>query len=151
MKRHPNQHKVKVKEHSSVIPYPPGYKGQPLTAELIDFSDQLLNCPVEYRGLFMILIKQFALELGCGNSELSREYLTAIANGEVAIWNNEDLPAIVFVSIEEQHGCTRQRVLKIMPTLQLAEISGIVVDASEVTARANDAQTTHKTFAGVFH
>lgn len=154
MKHRSTQHKVKATQERSVITYPPGYKGQPLTQDRIFFSDRLVNCAEEYRGIFTILIKQFAFDMGCGKSERSREYLKAIACGGETIWCNADLPAVVFLSIEEQCGCTRKRVLKIMPTLQLAELNGIVVDASGVgldDAGASDVQTPAKTFAGVFN
>lgn len=154
MKHRSAQHKEKAKQVRSVIPYPPGYKGQPLTQEVIFFSDRLVNCAEEYRGIFSILLKQFAVEMGCGDSERSRNYLNAIANGKDTIWFNEYLPAVVFVSIEEQYGDTLKRVLKIMPTLQLAEMMEIVDVESGVNrdnVSASDAQTPAKTFAGVFN
>ena len=86
MKHRSTQRKVKATQERSVITYPPGYKGQPLTKERILFSDQLLTCAEEYRGIFTILLKQFAFDMGCGKSERSREYLKAIACGGVTLW-----------------------------------------------------------------
>lgn len=152
MKHCSAQHKVKAKHDRSVIPYPPGYEGQPLTQELIYFSDRLLTCSEEYLGIFPILLKQFAVDLGCGDSERSRDYLKAIADGVGVIWYHADLPAIAFLSIEEQCNHTSKRVLRIMPTLQLVEFTGIIDAGSRVyrdDAGASDTQTPIGTFAGV--
>ena len=154
MKHRSEQDKVKTKQDRPFIPYPPGYKGQPLTQQLIFFSDRLLNCPEEYRGIFTILLKEFALDLGCGDSEHSRDYLKAIADGVEAIWNHADFPAIAFLNIEEQCNHTSKRVLRIMPTLQLGELTGIVDADSGVgrdDAGASHTQTPVGTFAGVFN
>lgn len=153
MKHRQAQCKVKLKQVSSVIQYPPGYKGQPLTQELIGFSERLDDCPEEYRGIFHILIKQFAYDMGCGDSERSREYLKAIACGGEVIWCHEDLPSVVFISMEVQRGSTRKRVLKIMPTSQLIEINEIAINASRVylgDAVATDTQPPLKAFIGTF-
>lgn len=151
MKHRSAQHKVKANQDSSVITYPPGYKGQRLTEDSVYFSDRLMNCPEDYRGIFKILIQQFAVDLGCGDSERSRNYLKAVADGVEAIWYNDDLPAIVFLSMDEKCHNTSKRVLRIMPTLQLDEL--IVDDdvGSEVNrddVSASDAETPDATFAG---
>lgn len=151
MKHRSTQHKVKANQDSSVITYPPGYKGQPLTEDSVFFSDRLMNCPEDYRGIFKILIQQFAVDLGCGDSERSRNYLKAVADGVEAIWYNDDLPAIVFLSIDEKCRNTSKRVLRIMPTLQLDELIvdddvGSEVNRDDVTA--SDAETPDPTFAG---
>lgn len=154
MKHRSAQRKVKENQDCSVITYPPGYKGQPLTKELILFSDQLLTCPQEYRGIFTILLKQFAFDMGCGDSERSREYLKAIACGGLTLWYTQDLPAVVFVSTDEECGNTRKRVLKIMPKHQFWKLSGI--DDSELgvywgDAGANSSETPDEVFARVLN
>ena len=141
MKGHSKQKIVKINRHTPLIPYPPGYMGQPLTVELVDFCDELPVCPEEYRGLMKILLKQFALEMGCGNSKKSRDYLASISNGETIVWWHEYLNGIGFVSIEEQRGRKRQRVLQIMPTSRMLEL-GYIDELAVVSTAATDVQTS---------
>ena len=96
MKGHSKQKIVKINRHTPLIPYPPGYMGQPLTVGLVEFYDELPDCPKEYRGLMKILLKQFALEMGCGNSKKSRDYLALISKGETVLWWHVHLNGIGF-------------------------------------------------------
>ena len=130
MKHRSELHKLKAKQDRSVIPYPPGYEQQSLTKELVLFSDHLLTCVKEYREIFTILLKQFEIELECGDSKRNRYYLEAIANNEQIIWYNEDLPTGVFVSVEEQFNRIHKSVLRIMKLLDLIELNRISDDES---------------------
>lgn len=122
MKRRQEQHDLKATQARSVIPYPPGYRGQALTDDTIMFSERLTSCPEEYRGIMMILLKLFAAEVGCGETKTSRDYLDAITSDGLVVWSHADLPTVSLVSIVEWDGCNAfKRVLKIMPTTQLPE------------------------------
>ncbi len=145
MKGHSKQQTVKINRQTPLIPYPPGYEGQPLTVGLVDFCDELPDCPEEYRGLMKILLKQFALEMGCGNSKKSRDYLALISKGETVLWWHVHLNGIGFVSIEEQRGRKRQRVLKIMPTRRMLEL-GYIDEVAVVSTAASDVQTSVITY-----
>ena len=154
MKCNSTQDKVKAEHEHPVIPYPPGYKGQSLTSDLITFSEKLSSCPEEYRGIFIILLTHFAEDMGCGDSEMSREYLKAIANDGVAIWYDEDLLGVVFVSLMEECNNTRKRILKIMPTNQLAELSGDFEFKSDVhgdCANTDDTPTSAEAAEWTLH
>lgn len=122
---------AKTNQVQSVIAYPLGYKGQPLTEDSIFFSDSLMNCPADYRGVFVMLVKQFAAEVGCGNTETSREYFEAMSCGGAFIWCSEDLPTVLILSVVEQHKRTRQRVLRIMTTQYWIESNEIPDHDSE--------------------
>lgn len=107
-----------------VVMYPDGYRGQPLLPELIFFSNQLPPCTAEYHGFFKVLIKQFATEVGCGNSLLSSSYFNALKDGNCYFWSHDELPDIVLLSEMQNKGRKKQRVLRIMPRDQLLEIVG---------------------------
>jgi hypothetical protein len=154
MKRRTAQGTVKTKHAQQVITYPPGYKGQPLTADVIMFSEGLMNCPADYRGVFRMLLKQFAADVGCGDSDKSHAYLKGIASGQEILWFCEDLPTVVLVSVDELYKGKPKRVLKIMPTRQLEEIKVTVSYESEAGSEILDEikqQASNKSSAKVFH
>jgi hypothetical protein len=154
MKRRSAQGNEKKNQAQPVIAYPPGYKCQPLTEELIMFSDSLMKCPADYRGVFKMLLKQFAADVGCGDSEKSQAYLKAINCGEEIFWFSDDLPTLVLVSVEEQCAGKRKRFLKIMPIHQLAELRVTVSYESEIGLEILDEieqQASNKSPAKVFH
>ena len=143
MKRRSTKGTVKTNQAQPVIAYPPGYKGQPLTEDLIMFSDSLMNCPADYRGLFVMLVKQFAAEVGCGNTEVSRDYFEAISCDRAFIWCSEDLPTVLILSVVEQHKRTRQRVLRIMTTQYWIE-SNEIPDLDSEGCPDDSAEIGHK-------
>lgn len=121
----------KTNQAQPVIAYPTGYKGQPLTEDSIFFSDSLMNCPADYRGVFVMLVKQFAAEVGCGNTEKSQKYFEAMSSGGTFIWCSEDLPTVLILSVVEQRKRTRHRVLRIMTTQYWIESNDIPDHESE--------------------
>lgn len=104
-----------TKGSANVIEYPTGYRGQPLSANLIFFCPDFAPCPSEYRCLFEFLVKQFAKEMGCGASETSNDYLRSLDSHTAFSWQHPDFSNIILVSRQDiVHGRSR-RILQIMP------------------------------------
>lgn len=125
MKRRSKKVNVDTEQGYHVIEYPPGYKGQPLTHDCISFSDHFFESTEKHVWFVKNLLKNFAAEVGCGDSQESLEYCESVANGCDYCWSPSYLPGVLVISFEDKSEKSRKRMLLLTTMREMSELIGV--------------------------
>jgi hypothetical protein len=153
MKRRTKKCNVNKERGYHVIEYPPGYRGQPLTHDSITFSDHFFESTEKHVWFVKSLLKNFAAEVGCGDSQESLDYLESVTKGGDYCWSPSYLPGVLVISFEEKSEKSQKRMLLLTTMREMSEFIGVSEksDPDHDDRNAFDEQFSNKTSARVFH
>ncbi len=153
MKRRSNKGNVDTEQAYHVIEYPPGYKGQPLTHDCISFSDLFFESTEKHVWFVKTLLKNFAAEVGCGDSQESLDYFESVAKGVDYFWSPSYLEEVLVISFEDKSEKLRKRMLLLTTMREMAELIGVCEKSEPDHGDANafDEHSSNEASAKVFH
>lgn len=153
MNRRPKKGHVDAEQEYHVIEYPPGYKGQSLTPDSINFSDRFFESTENQLWFVRILLKNFASEVGCGNSQESLDYLEAISNGFDYCWTPSNLTGVLVISFLDKSQKCPKRMLLLITMREMSDLIGVTVgsESGPSDKSAFDEEASNESSAKVFH